>query len=799
MQGYEDTAALAEECSKLAVEVKDDVYNKLIESKNNEEAKTDHDIEEFCNLAQKFRELGTEYKDVYSVANDCVRIALAQEKKDLYNALVKRMQNTSSENDFKVLAIDFRSMGDYPNASANADECDKHCQELKDERIGMEYSNASAEMQRLEQHKVRKPDDLRKSAKEWEQLSNRFKVIAEYKDAAALVKECEQKSTAASRKAEIIEKRNERIPSIIGWLAQTVVLAVFLSLLLKTDYVRSISFGSFVERNYWGDISKASFLFYLLLFLPIFCFGLTEKLIGTITRTKNKIFLLTAIIAQTVIFGDWGRLAFYDINHIPYYYPEIGLQIALSLFACTFGYLAGLVIARHIKPYNAKVLYEKFKGESLIFIVVIILTVLLGVSLLFNIVDMPVTAFDTSTHFNQIETRVTEAIPYEYIDAKNFSQGLAAVKKGNLLGGKWGFIDKEGNEVIPSIYSAAESFSNGMALVRKGNGSSGKWIYIDKKGNEIGIHKEDPSTRTNASGTNYDTEGNDVFPTYYEQNYSDGLKPIREDGKWGFQDPLNHVIIPCIYDLVSAFKEGMAAIEIDDKWGYVNTDGTEVISPAYDSVTVFSDGVAIVSQNGMFGVIDKNGTVVTPFVYDSASSFSNDVVVAMRDNVQDFIDTKGNVIGSFVIDRSIYYIHEQNNLPSLANKTITPIIAVRPKNTFVFDKFHHTLEYLLNIIAPNSAVYTKEEKAYSGVNPFYMNEMAVLQLQKFYTKDRYKYGFINEAGEEVVPFIYDNSIIVSEGMAAVKYRGKWGFLSFNAELSNINAEPEEIGIEDIYD
>jgi hypothetical protein len=58
---------------------------------------------------------------------------------------------------------------------------------------------------------------------------------------------------------------------------------------------------------------------------------------------------------------------------------------------------------------------------------------------------------------------------------------------------------------------------------------------------------------------------------------------------------------------------------------------------------------------------------------------------------------------------------------------------------------------------------------------------------------------MNEAGDEVVPFIYDNSIVISEGMAAVRYNGKWGFISFNANINNIFTEVDETEWEDMYD
>lgn len=57
----------------------------------------------------------------------------------------------------------------------------------------------------------------------------------------------------------------------------------------------------------------------------------------------------------------------------------------------------------------------------------------------------------------------TEVIPFQYEDADQFSEDLAAVKKN----GKWGYIDHEGNVVIDFQYDYAWIFNEGYAIVGK--------------------------------------------------------------------------------------------------------------------------------------------------------------------------------------------------------------------------------------------------------------------------------------------------------------------------------------------
>ena len=66
----------------------------------------------------------------------------------------------------------------------------------------------------------------------------------------------------------------------------------------------------------------------------------------------------------------------------------------------------------------------------------------------------------------------------EYIEIKDFSEGLAAVQNVN---GLWGFINKEGEEVITCQFKSCSVFSEGLSHV---TGNDGLSYYIDKKGNK---------------------------------------------------------------------------------------------------------------------------------------------------------------------------------------------------------------------------------------------------------------------------------------------------------------------------
>ena len=114
---------------------------------------------------------------------------------------------------------------------------------------------------------------------------------------------------------------------------------------------------------------------------------------------------------------------------------------------------------------------------------------------------------------------------YMGINLPTFTNGRMKVQTSS---GTWGFIDQNGNVLGSTGWKWIGDFSDGMAVVQN---SSGKYTFINEQGKTIGTNTWDQIN-----------------------SFSNGMAAVKKDGKWGFINKQNQLVISCQYSEVKAFQ-----------------------------------------------------------------------------------------------------------------------------------------------------------------------------------------------------------------------------------------------------
>lgn len=237
--------------------------------------------------------------------------------------------------------------------------------------------------------------------------------------------------------------------------------------------------------------------------------------------------------------------------------------------------------------------------------------------------------------------RAVVAIPPIYDDAGEFSERLVRVNqgasnwnRGYIVGGRWGFVDKDGEEVIPFRLDAAGDFHEGLAAAAKGV----QWGYIDRSGEWVipSIFSEVDRFSGGLAAV-YDTisgnvkyidkSGATVLATSFPlgKRFSEGLAHVSSSlasGADGFIDTSGHLAVPLKFAYARDFSEGLAAVIPGEEvsgliWGYVDKAGRIVIRPRFSFAGDFAGGLAQVSiprheSRSSQVYIDRTGQQVWP-------------------------------------------------------------------------------------------------------------------------------------------------------------------------------------------
>ena len=141
--------------------------------------------------------------------------------------------------------------------------------------------------------------------------------------------------------------------------------------------------------------------------------------------------------------------------------------------------------------------------------------------------------------------------------------------------------------------------------------------------------------------------------------FSDGLAAVMKDGKVGFINVDNELVIPFQFDYSSnrwgdtgyLFHDGYCVMtNKDGKMGLIDINGSWIVDAEYDEVwNAHKTGNRIVVNDGKHGVLDSCGNVVYPTEYFYIDIWEDGFVLT-KDGRKWQEDYEGNIVNPFVID-----------------------------------------------------------------------------------------------------------------------------------------------------
>ena len=328
----------------------------------------------------------------------------------------------------------------------------------------------------------------------------------------------------------------------------------------------------------------------------------------------------------------------------------------------------------------------------------------------------PITGFGGKYGFinNQGEMVIKPVFDY----ARPFHDGLALISIGrdkSGFGGSDGFIDNTGKIVIEPQYSEARDFVDGVAVIGVGCkkfGNGGKWGLINKNGDYV------------------------ILPQYtYIGAFFDKCAWVQLKSTFGYINTKGEQITPLKFSNVGDFHEGLAAVKEEKKcglYGYINTNGEYHLDPSFEKASNFKNGIAIVKKNKKYGIINKQGTFLVEPIYDEIKMYGESVAIADRGN----------------------------NMADKAKYTYAENITIIRKNG----------KYGLL----NDAYEVVLEPKYDGIRHNHDDLAEIYITIKKNNTISYKHGFIDETGKIVIPVIYDNVSIFKNDECEVRLGDKVG-------------------------
>ena len=146
--------------------------------------------------------------------------------------------------------------------------------------------------------------------------------------------------------------------------------------------------------------------------------------------------------------------------------------------------------------------------------------------------------------------------------------------------------------------------------------------------------------------------------------FSEGLAAVMKDGKIGFINDRNEVVIPFRFDYTLecrmcdfgyVFHDGFCVMtDADGNLGLIDKSGNWVVESSYDEIWApHESGYRMIIKDGRYGILDSTAAILYPAEYRYIG-IDSDGFALIKDGKQWQVDFLGNVVQPFIFDNTSY-------------------------------------------------------------------------------------------------------------------------------------------------
>lgn len=342
----------------------------------------------------------------------------------------------------------------------------------------------------------------------------------------------------------------------------------------------------------------------------------------------------------------------------------------------------------------------------------------------------------------------------DYLDENGkitYLKDLLIVEKNS----KYGIVDLSGKELLETEYdkiSKLENISNSLVIEKDGL---------------VGLS---------------DYQGNIIIKPEYNEiqgignDYKNGYITKDKGNLYGIIDFNKSMIFDNKYlDIKSIYSSNKYAVKIDKNYRVVDKQGKILTDTEFEDILDILGEQIIYKEKNKYGVITINGEKIVEPEYEDLQFINNNFFIAQKNEKYGVISSNGDLEIDFKYEKMKY------------SKLAGVLIAKKENNQYDLFDSNMNLKLTANSVEMNDDYMkiqlTGETKYYN----FKFEEkdiQTILINNSLYTKEKNgKYGFVDEKGNVVVDYKYDDATEFNKyGFAGVKINGVWGAINIKGEV-----------------